>query len=67
MSGRNPLALCYRMGNGINTNMYVEAFHNVLKFVYFHGRVIRCLETLVFCLLKFARDNTFDRLMKLSK
>ena len=63
----NQWALCYRMGSGINTNMYVEAFHRVLKYVYLHGRVNRRLDTLVFTLLKFARDKAFDRLIKLSK
>ena len=65
-SQKNQWALCYRMGS-INTNMYVEAFHRVLKYVYFHGRVNRCLDTLVFTLLNFARDKAFDRLIKLSK
>ena len=60
-------ALCYRSGSGVNTNMYVEAFHRVLKYVYLHGRVNRRLDTLVFILLKFARDKGYDRLIKLSK
>ena len=64
---KNQWALCYRSGSGVNTNMYVEAFHRVLKYVYLHGHVNRRLDTLVFILLKFARDNGFDRLIKLSK
>ena len=28
------LAACYRVKAGINTNMYVESFHKVLKYIY---------------------------------
>ena len=64
---KNQWALCYRSGSGVNTNMHVEAFHRVLNCVYLHGRVNRRLDTLVFILLKFARDKGFNRLIKLSK
>ena len=56
-------ALCYRSGSGVNTNMYVEAFQCVLKYVYLHEHVNWCLDTLVFILLKFVRDKGFDRLI----
>ena len=57
----------YRRDSGINTNMYVEAFHRVLKHIYMHGRVNRRLDKLLFILLKISRDKAFDRLTKLSK
>ncbi len=31
-------ASCYRKSSGINTNMYVESFHKVLKYIYFKGK-----------------------------
>ena len=46
----------------INTNMYVEAFHRVLKYVYMKGKVNKRLDNGV--LLKLARDKGFDRLMR---
>ena len=32
-------AACYRKGCNINTNMYVESFHRLLKHVYMKGKV----------------------------
>ena len=60
-------ALCFRTGSGINTNMFVEAFHRVLKYDYLKGTVNRRLDTLVCILLRVAKDKAFDRLIKLSK
>lgn len=58
---------CYRKGSLINTNMYVEAFHRVLKYVYLKGKVNKRLDKCVGVLLKLARDKGFDRLVKLEK
>ena len=52
-------------GAGINTNMYVEAFHNTLKQVYMRGRVNKC--KCLHLLLRLARDKAFDCLVKLEK
>ena len=54
-------------GAGINTNMFVEAFHNTLKQVYMHGRVNRRVDKFLHVLLRLARDKAFDRLVKLEK
>ena len=54
-------------GAGINTNMYVEAFHNTLKQVYMRGRVNRRVDKCLHLLLRLARDKAFDRLVKLEK
>lgn len=37
-------ATCYRIDASVNTNMYVEAFHRVLKYVYLKGRVNKRLD-----------------------
>lgn len=60
-------AACYRIGSGITTNNYVEAFHSVFKTHYLFGkknnRVDKCLHTL----LKYSRDLGFKRTRKLAK
>ena len=58
-------AACYRTDAFVNTNMYVEAFHRVLKHVYMKGRVNKRLDKCIHVLLKLARDKGFERLVKL--
>ena len=60
-------ATVYTQGAGINTNMFVEAFHNTLKQVYMQGRVNRRVDKCLHVLLRLARDKAFDRLVKLEK
>ena len=60
-------ASCYRRDATVNTNMYVEAFHRVLKYVYLKGRVNKRLDKFIYILLKFARDKGFERLIKFEK
>ena len=60
-------AFCFRKTAGINTNMYVECFHRVLKYVYMKGHINKRLDSLLYMLMKYARDKAFDRIMKLEK
>ena len=60
-------AACYRKGAGLNTNMYVESFHRVLKHVYLCGKVNKRMDKCIHKLLLYARDKAFDRLIKLHK
>ena len=60
-------AMCYRLNAGVNTNMFVEAFHHVLKYIYFKGRVNKRVDKCVGVLVKIARDKAFERLIKLKK
>ncbi len=60
-------ASCYRKSSGINTNMYVESFHKVLKYIYFKGKTNRRVDKCIQVLLKYDRDKAFDRLIKLEK
>ena len=46
-------AACFRKG----TNMFVEAFHRVLKYVYMKGKVNKRMDKCIFVLLKLARDK----------
>ncbi len=60
-------ATCYRKAAFVNTNMYVEAFHRVLKYQYLMGKVNKRVDKVIHDLLKFARDKAFERLVKLEK
>lgn len=66
-SKKEQWAACYRRDAFINTNMYVEAFHRVLKYIYLKGRINKRLDKFVYVLLKLARDKGFDRLIKIEK
>jgi hypothetical protein len=60
-------AFCYRLGLGINTNMFVEAFHRVFKRNYLGGKVNKRVDVCLLNLLKFARDQCFGRMIQLTK
>ena len=60
-------ATCYRRYSGINTNMNVESFHRILKYIYFKGKMNKRVDMCVYTLLKIARDKAFERLIKLEK
>ena len=59
--------MCYRKEATVNTNMYVEAFHRVLKYIYFKGKVNKRLDNCIEILLKLARDKGFERIAKIGK
>ncbi len=60
-------ASCYRKAATVNSNMYVESFHHVFKYMYLMGKVNKRVDKCVHTLLKFARDKAFERLVKLEK
>ena len=60
-------AMCYRKRACINTNVFVEAFHHVLKYIYLKGTVNKRIDASISMLLGFARDKLFDRLQKIEK
>jgi len=47
--------------------MFVEAFHKVFKYQYLKGKTNKRLDNCLLNLLKYVRDKTFDRLIKLTK
>ena len=58
--------MCYQKQAGINTNisnMYVEHFHRILKYIYMKGvtnkRVDKCVHVLL--------SKAFERLIKVQK
>ena len=60
-------AMSHRIGAGVNTNMHLEAFFNVLKTTYLDRRVNRRVDRLVATLLRVAKDKVFQRITKLKK
>lgn len=60
-------AYCYRLKTGINTNMYLEAFHKVLKHIYLEGKKCKRLDKTINAGMKMTRDMIFKRLIKVSK
>ena len=58
-------ASCYRAHAIVNTNMFLEAFHRVLKVVYLTKKHNRRIDFLLMTLLKISRDKAFERLHKL--
>jgi len=60
-------AYCYRLRKGINTNVYLEAFHKVLKHIYLEGKKCQRLDKTINAVMKINRDMIFKRLIKISK
>ena len=64
---RREWALCYKRSSHINTNMYVEAFHRVIKYLYLKGKTNKRVDKCIQMLLKYERDKCFERLTKIEK
>ena len=60
-------ASCYRKYTVVNTNMFVEAFHRVLKIVYFCHKQNRRIDVLLVTLLRISRDKAFEWFYKVEK
>ena len=60
-------AYFHRAGLGINTNMFVEAFHRVFKYNYLNGKHNKRVDACLLQLVKFARDLAFKQAIKLLK
>ena len=60
-------ASCYRDGCTVNTNMFLESFHRVLKIVYLNHKQNRRVDSLLTTLIKIARDKAFERFCKEEK
>jgi len=60
-------AYCYRLRLGINTNMYLESYHKVLKHIYLEGKKCKRIDKTINAVMKLARDSMFKRLIKVAK
>ena len=62
-------SLCFRKGTeygNVNTNMFVESFHNQLKTIYFSGKRNRRVDVLLETLLKIENDHFIKHLQRVS-
>lgn len=50
-----------------NTNMYLEAFHRVLKDIYMDKKKNRRVDSLLYILMELVNDRVFDRLRMVEK
>jgi len=60
-------AYCYRLRLSINTNMYLESYHKVLKHIYLEGKKCKRLDKTINAVMKLARGSMFKRLIKVAK
>ena len=58
-------AACYRTQTTINTIMYLESFHRVLKILYLNHKQNRRIDSLLITLMRVARDKAFEHFRKL--
>lgn len=60
-------AYCYRQHCGFNTNMFLENIHKIFKYYYLKGKTNKRLDKCIDELMRFIRDKTFSRFIKLAK
>lgn len=60
-------AYCYRLRLGINTNIYLESYHKILKHTYLEGKKCKRIDKTINAVMKLARDSMFKRLIKIAK
>ncbi|KAH1008338.1 uncharacterized protein LOC109535894 isoform X1 [Dendroctonus ponderosae] len=59
-------ANCYRLHTGLDTNIHIERMHHTIKNIYLNGKHKR-LDKAINAVLKFVRDQLFDRLITVQK
>ena len=57
----------YRVGLGINTNMYCESWHKQLKYKYLKGKLNKRVDDCLVNLFKCSRDKVILRIINLKK
>ena len=58
----NEWATLYRVDTVINTNMFAESFHRLLKVVYLNNNQNRCVDNLLHILYCIAHNLIFEEL-----
>lgn len=56
-------AFTYRIGLALNTNMYLEALHKKLKYLYMNGQQNRRVDKCIGLLMRFSRDMMIERVI----
>lgn len=64
---RRQWGYCFRVGDSINTNMFVESFHRSFKYKYLKGKFNKRVDVCLVNLIKYARDKVFGRMIDLTK
>lgn len=60
-------AYCFRINAGINTNMSLENFNKVLKYIYLRGKKVKRLDKTLCAILNLLKDKLFDLIIKMKK
>ncbi|KAF8774308.1 uncharacterized protein LOC129985173 [Argiope bruennichi] len=60
-------AFCYRRHLGIQTNIYLESFHKVLKHIYLEGKKIKRIDKTLNALMKLTKDKIFEKISNIAK
>ncbi|KAB0792267.1 hypothetical protein PPYR_14226 [Photinus pyralis] len=60
-------AYCHRKGLGINTNMYLESMHRIIKYEYLDGKKVKRLDKSLHNLMRFTRDKQVEWIIKVTK
>lgn len=60
-------AYCYRLHCGIDTNMHVERMHRTFKYIYLNGKIVKRSDKSIHVLMKFVRDQLFERIIVINK
>ena len=63
-ASKEQWATCYRIGTIVNTNMYVESFHRLLKVVYLNSKQNHRVDRLIYVILRIARNLVYEQLQK---
>ncbi|KAK3918851.1 Transcription factor hamlet [Frankliniella fusca] len=66
-SNYSKWAFRYRQGLRLNTNMYLEAMHKKLKYIYLDGTANKRVDKCIAALLKLSNSVTHDRFVRLVK
>lgn len=52
---------------GINTNMYLESLHKIIKYCFLEGKYCKHLDMAINALKMLVRDKNFERVIKILK
>uniref|UniRef100_A0A6P7GKQ4 Uncharacterized protein LOC114343590 n=2 Tax=Diabrotica virgifera virgifera TaxID=50390 RepID=A0A6P7GKQ4_DIAVI len=66
-SNTKSWAYCYRKELLINTNMYLESMHRIIKYEYLEGKKVKQLDKNIHNLMRYTRDKQVERLIKITK
>ena len=67
LNKRQSWGYAYRVGLGINTNMFCESWHKHFKYKYLKGKINRRVDECLLALVKCSRDMVFKRINKMKK